>query len=227
MTFKDCVGGGWHDLIGDEENKQYFKDIFAFLRKERSERKIYPDNAMDIFSVFRNTSPDTVRIVVIGQDPYPEGSYDGRAFSNFPWTIHVSRSLENILKEVNDDIYDGQQLSTSPSLVRWEKQGVMLLNRVLTVVENTPDSHSNIGWEIFTSTVISKLSEYKDNIVFMLWGNNAQKIISDIKNPDNHLILLSGHPSPLSANRGYWFNNKHFSQANDYIIKHKLDYIKW
>jgi len=160
--------------------------------------------------------------------PYPDGSYDGRAFSNHPWTINISRSLDNILKEVREDVYDGWDIKQSPSLERWEKQGVFLLNRVLTVSEGAPASHRKFGWERFTDIAISKLSEYKPNLIFMLWGTEAQKIIPMIQYPENHLILKASHPSPLSANTyGGWFGCKHFSQANEYLIQNKIDYIEW
>jgi uracil-DNA glycosylase len=223
------LGEGWNRLIGDQLKEPYFRELCSRIRESKQKTKVYPEDISSALQVFRNTSPNTIKILVIGQDPYTGGEYDGRAFSNYPWTLNISKSLVNILKEVKDDCYDGWDIKQSPSLERWEKQGVFLINRVLTVEENTPNSHKGIGWEKFTETAISRLSEYKPNLVFMLWGSEAQKAISIIKQPENHLILIAGHPSPLNVNRNptSWFGCKHFSKANDYLLKHKLDFIVW
>ena len=223
------IGSGWYDLIGKEFKKQYFTNMVEYIKDRKSIVKVYPENMYDALQVFRNTSPSTIKVVVMGQDCYPDGSYDGRAFSNFPWTRIISKSLEGILKEVRDDVYDGWEIKQSPSLERWEKQGVMLINRVLTVEESNPNSHKGIGWETFVDNAISQLSSFKSHIVFMLWGNEARKILPSIQHQDQHLILMTGHPSPLASNRpgGTWYGCKHFSQANDYLLKNKLDYIEW
>lgn len=158
--------------------------------------------------------------------PYPDGSYDGRAFSNNEEKGTVSPSLKNILKEVEDDVYNGFMLHQNPDLKRWEDQGVFLMNRVLTVVKGKANSHQNIGWEKFTNVVISTLSNNFNNIVFMLWGGNARAVDRFI-NEKNNLVLRTGHPSPLSANRGYWFGNKHFSKANKYLKDNNIQEIIW
>jgi uracil-DNA glycosylase len=219
----------WWELIGEEFKEDYFVSMVNYIKERKTHVKVYPNTMSETLQIFRNTSPSTIKVVIIGQDPYPDGSYDGRAFSNFPWVKNVSPSLSNILKEVKSDIWDGRDIKQSPSLERWEKQRVMLINRVLTVEELTPGSHRKIGWEVVVDNAINKLSTHKQHIVFMLWGNEAQKILPSIQNQENHLILTAGHPSPLSANQtnGTWFGCKHFSKANDYLLKNKLDFIEW
>jgi uracil-DNA glycosylase len=158
--------------------------------------------------------------------PYHGGEYQGRAFSNRESLGKISPSLRNILKEIEDDIYDGFNINQNPDLLRLEEQGVFLINKVLTVRKKSPNSHKGIGWEEFISKVISTLSDTQNNLVFMLWGNNA-KAIKPAIDEKKHLILESGHPSPMSANMGYWFGNKHFSKANEYLELNKKDKIIW
>lgn len=227
---KSALGADWYERLKEEFSKGYMIDLSRFLQQEREEFVVYPCDTHQTFAVFRNTPFNRVRVVILGQDPYHDGSYDGMAFSNTK-SDSISPSLRNILKEVKNDIYDGLDINQdqSPSLKRWQDEGVLLLNRVLTVRQNKPDSHGGLGWEIFIDEVINILSTEKQNLVFMLWGKKAQTIIPVIENKENHLILTCDHPSPLSANRpgATWFGCKHFSQANDYLIKHKLDYIQW
>jgi len=223
---EELVGKDWAVWMKDEFAQGYMIQLSAIIQKEREKYTVYPETTKEVFRVFKDTP--YVNVIIIGQDPYHDGSYDGMAFSNAPWKKSISPSLRNIFKEVRDDVYDGKEIPQSPSLVRWQKQGVFLLNRVLTVRQGEPGSHRNIGWEIFTNRVIEVLSFNRKHLVFMLWGNEAAKIESSIQNKDDHLILKATHPSPTSANTlGGWFGSKHFSQANDYLLKHKLDFIEW
>ncbi len=162
--------------------------------------------------------------MIIGQDPYHGyNEANGLAFS-VNEGINIPPSLKNILKEVKSDI--GKTSINNGDLSIWATQGVFLLNSILTVVENKPLSHKGIGWEDFTNEVIKIISKNASNIVFLLWGNNAKNKIKFIDEQKN-CVLISGHPSPLSANRGYWFNNKHFSQTNNYLISKNKTPIIW
>ena len=226
MEINKLIGPDWAQHIGSEFGKQYMKDLAKFIKEERSKHTVYPDNGADVFSVYRNTSFDSIKVVILGQDPYPDGSYHGMAFSNDGLKSKISPSLQNILKEVEDDVYDGFQLNQNPDLTRWQEQGVFLLNKVLTVRKNKPGSHRGVGWEEFTAQTIRVLNAKRSNLVFMLWGGEARRF-SIYVNRTNHLVLGSGHPSPLSANRGYWFGNKHFTQANDYLRANNMKQIIW
>lgn len=228
MKVSELIGEEWAELIGDEFEKDYMKELSAFITEDRNKETVYPLNSFDTFQVFRSLPPREIKVLVIGQDPYTDGSYDGRAFSNKSTTISISKSLRNILKEVNEDVYDGidKYSNYNPNLERWEKQGVFLINRILTVRKGQPLSHKSIGWEIFTSNVINKLSSVKKHLVFMLWGAFAQEITKDIEKKESHLILTAAHPSPLSAHRGF-FGCRHFSKANDFLLTNKLDFIEW
>jgi uracil-DNA glycosylase len=220
------IGEDWFNLIGKEFYKDYLLDIGMKVAIERKSYKIYPESPEDTFSVFRNLSPSNIKVVIIGQDPYVRGEYDGKAFSNSEDLGKVSPSLKNILKEVEDDVYDGLNLNGSSDLTRWEQQGVFLMNRSLTVREGASNSHLYIKWHEFTNMVISKLSETYPEIVFMLWGANARSVNKYIST-NRHLILETGHPSPLSANKGYWFGNKHFSKANSFLKEVGKTTIIW
>lgn len=220
------LGTEWVKLLGLGFIIKLFVKTGAVVKADRKQFTVYPKNSTDIFTIFRKLPPDKIKVVIIGQDPYHDGSYSGRAFSNSSDTLKISPSLRNILKEVEGDIYDGLKLDQDPCLERWEKQGVFLMNRVLTVRAGQAGSHRNIGWEEFTSMVISKLSEKQEGIVFLLWGADAKKIMPKIFG-HKHLILVSGHPSPLSANQGFWFGNKHFSQTNTYLKEHNKKEINW
>ena len=220
------IGNGWYKILKDEFKKEYMHDIAEFLKKERKKYTIYPKTNEGIFSVYRNTPFYSVNVVILGQDPYANGAYHGMAFSNRNDYDYISPSLKNILKEVEDDIYHGLNLNEEKDLTRWQEQGVFLLNRVLTVRAGKPGSHFNIGWEHFTTQTIIKLSELKDNIVFMLWGNKAKEMKKYI-DQNKHLVLESGHPSPLSANKGLWFGNKHFSKCNKFLKEHNKNEIIW
>lgn len=223
----ELLGQEWAEVLSDEFEKEYMKKLSEFIKKERNEYTVYPIDTEGVFQVFRRLQPSQIKVLIIGQDPYPDGSYCGMAFSNQN-KRSISKSLQNILVEVWNDIYDGldRYKEFDPDLTRWQSQGVFLINRILTVRKNMPLSHRNKGWEQFTSTAISKLSLIKNNLVFLLWGASAQDLIPDIQNKENHLILTAPHPSPLSAHRGF-FGCKHFSTTNDYLLKNKLDFIEW
>ena len=213
----------WLKVLNNEFNQEYFHNLSYFVKKQYSTKKCYPIGKL-IFSAFDNCSLNNLKVVIIGQDPY-HGPFqaNGLCFSVDSKVVNPP-SLNNIFKEISTDLESVTR--TDGDLIDWSNQGVMLLNSVLTVESGLPGSHANRGWEIFTDNVIRKISDKKENIVFMLWGGYAKKKESLIRN-NNHLILKSGHPSPLSANRGYWFGNKHFSKCNDYLIKNNLSPIKW
>lgn len=222
----ELIGDEWLKLLGMKFAVKLLVNVGATIKADRIKFKIYPDNPQDIFSIFRKLSPSDINVVIVGQDPYHDGSYDGRAFSNPSDRLNPSPSLRNIFKEIEDDIYKGLHLDVDPCLERWEEQGIFLMNRVLTVRAGQPGSHRGIGWEEFTGKVISELSESYKNIVFLLWGADARKSMPYIIGLDN-LVLTSGHPSPLSANQGHWFGNEHFSQTNAYLKKHNKKEITW
>ena len=213
----------WLKILNNEFSQEYFHNLSHFVKKQYSTKKCYPIGKL-IFSAFDNCSLNDLKVVIIGQDPY-HGPFqaNGLCFSVDSKVVNPP-SLNNIFKEISTDLESVTR--TDGDLIDWSNQGVMLLNSVLTVESGLPGSHANRGWEIFTDNVIRKISDKKENIVFMLWGGYAKKKESLIRN-NNHLILKSGHPSPLSANRGYWFGNKHFSKCNDYLIKNNLSPIKW
>lgn len=213
----------WLKVLNNEFNQEYFHNLSYFVKEQYKKKKCYPPGKL-IFSAFDNCSLNNLKVVIIGQDPY-HGPFqaNGLCFSVDSKVVNPP-SLNNIFKEISTDLESVTR--TDGDLIDWSNQGVMLLNSVLTVESGLPGSHANRGWEIFTDNVIRKISDKKENIVFMLWGGYAKKKESLIRN-NNHLILKSGHPSPLSANKGYWFGNKHFSKCNDYLIKNNLSPIKW
>ena len=213
----------WLKVLNNEFNQEYFHNLSHFVKEQYKTKKCYPPGKL-IFSAFDNCSLNDLKVVIIGQDPY-HGPFqaNGLCFSVDSKVVNPP-SLNNIFKEISTDLESVTR--TDGDLIDWSNQGVMLLNSVLTVESGLPGSHANRGWEIFTDNVIRKISDKKENIVFMLWGGYAKKKESLIRN-NNHLILKSGHPSPLSANKGYWFGNKHFSKCNDYLIKNNLSPIKW
>ena len=213
----------WLKVLNNEFNQEYFHNLSYFVKEQYKKKKCYPPGKL-IFSAFDNCSLNNLKVVIIGQDPY-HGPFqaNGLCFSVDSKVVNPP-SLNNIFKEISTDLESITR--TDGDLIDWSNQGVMLLNSVLTVESGLPGSHANRGWEIFTDNVIRKISDKKENIVFMLWGGYAKKKESLIRN-NNHLILKSGHPSPLSANKGYWFGNKHFSKCNDYLIKNNLSPIKW
>lgn len=213
----------WQSLMKDEFSKDYFNRLTDFVTSEYQNHQCFPKEAA-IFSAFEHCSFEQTKVVILGQDPYHgEGQANGLCFSVHDQVL-LPPSLKNIFKEIESDL--GHPFPETGNLERWAKQGVLLLNATLTVRAHQAGSHQRKGWEKFTDAVIAKLSEEKQNLVFMLWGGYAKRKGKKIDG-DNHLVLRSGHPSPLSANRGYWFGNKHFSKANGYLIAHGESPISW
>ena len=212
----------WKAVLREEFDKEYFSRIAAFLHKEKNEGKtIYPPGPL-IFNAFRLTPFDKVKVVILGQDPYHgPGQAHGLSFS-VQDGVPLPPSLQNIYKEITSDI--GTPAPASGNLERWARQGVFLLNSVLTVRAGSPTSHSNIGWQTFTDAVIKTISDKKDGIVFMLWGNYARSK-KPLIDSSRHLVLEAAHPSPLA--RGAFFGCRHFSKANNYLISRGETPIIW
>ena len=217
----DKIGNNWDDILKEEYNKPYFEKLMNFIEDEYSKYTIYPDKN-NIYNALKLTPPDKVKVVILGQDPYiNKNQANGLSFSVQPG-IAIPPSLRNIFREQRKDL--GIIQPNSGDLTKWAKQGVLLLNTTLTVRAGLSNSHQGKGWGIFTDSIIKYLGQ-KENIVFMLWGNNAKakrKLIDSSKN----LILEAAHPSPLSATRGF-FGCQHFSKANNYLIEHNLSPIDW
>ena len=213
----------WHRVLEEELEKPYFKGLMEFVEKEYSQNSCFPLKE-NIFSAFEAAPFQDVKVVIIGQDPYhgPNQAH-GLCFS-VGEDAKIPPSLRNIFQEISTDT--GGDIPKNGNLQRWADQGVLLLNATLTVRAHEAGSHQNKGWEKFTDTVIQKLSENRSDLVFMLWGGPAKKRGKKI-DESKHLILTSGHPSPLAANRGYWFGNKHFSAANGYLESRNKTPIEW
>lgn len=217
------IEDSWKDELKDEFQKPYFKQLIDFVKAEYSNYQCYPKGS-EIFAAFDACPFDKVKVVIIGQDPYHgPNQANGLCFSVHDSVSHPP-SLINIFKEINYDI--GRTNPTSGDLTRWANQGVLLLNATLTVRANEAGSHQNKGWEQFTDAVIQLISTRKKNVVFMLWGGFAKKKLN-LVNTQKHCVLTTGHPSPLSANKGYWFGNKHFSKANSYLSGLGFESINW
>ena len=213
----------WKNILADEFEKPYFKSLIEFVKSEYSQHTCYPKGSQ-IFSAFDSCTFDKVKVVIIGQDPYHGvGQANGLCFSVNDG-IAFPPSLVNIFKEIQTDLE--KPFPASGNLERWAKQGVLLLNATLTVRAHEAGSHQNKGWETFTDAVIQKVSDSNEEVVFLLWGGFAKKKGLKI-NREKHLVLETGHPSPLSANRGFWFGNNHFSKANAYLKSKGRDEIEW
>jgi uracil-DNA glycosylase len=213
----------WKEVLQEEFSKPYFEQLVLFVKREYSENICYP-KGQQIFSAFNHCPLPEVKVVIIGQDPYHgEGQANGLCFSVHDGIPHPP-SLVNIFRELNTDL--GVPYPLSGNLERWASQGVLLLNATLTVRANSAGSHQKQGWETFTDAVIRAVSAHCNQVVFMLWGGYAKEKAKLI-DPAKHCILTAGHPSPLSANRGYWFGNKHFSQANAYLKANGKNEIIW
>lgn len=213
----------WREHVGEEFEKRYFTELAEFVRTEYNNNRCYPPGSL-IFNAFNLCPFDKVRVVIIGQDPYHEpGQAHGLSFSVNDG-VAFPPSLVNIFKEITDDI--GTPMPSSGNLTRWAEQGVLLLNATLTVRAHQAASHQHKGWEEFTDAAIKALSRDRDHIVFILWGAYARskaKLIDTSK----HAILQSAHPSPLSANRGGWFGNHHFSLCNRQLEQWGKGRIEW
>ncbi|MBC9796400.1 uracil-DNA glycosylase [Sinomicrobium weinanense] len=217
------IDPGWKARLQPEFEKPYFESLAGFVRNEYTQHKCYPRGS-EIFAAFDHCRFDDIKVVIIGQDPYHgPGQANGLCFSVNDGIAHPP-SLINIFREIEADL--GTPYPKSGNLERWADQGVLLLNATLTVRAHQAGSHQNRGWETFTDAVIQKVSEEKENMVFMLWGGYAKKKGSKIDR-SKHLVLETGHPSPLSANRGFWFGNKHFSKANGYLESVGKAAIQW
>ena len=216
------IGNDWDLALADEFEKDYFLKISDFIDEEYESKTVYPPYE-DIFNAFKLTPLGDVKVVILGQDPYhEEGQAHGLAFST-PDGRPIPRSLKNIFKEINAE-YDFP-IPESGCLEKWANEGVFLLNTVLTVVEGEANSHSKCGWQTFTDEVIRILDCQNQPIVFMLWGKQAEKKKELIANP-NHLVLITSHPSPFSARRGFLGSN-HFKLANEFLKENNIDEIDW
>lgn len=218
------IHSSWQNILSDEFEKPYFNLLMKAVEDEYQNYVCFPPKEL-IFSAFNQFDFNDLKVVIIGQDPYHgEGEANGLCFSVND-NVKIPPSLLNIFKEINLD-FDTVFLPTSGNLERWAKQGILLLNASLTVRKDLPNSHKHLKWNVFTDTVIKKISDENSNIVFLLWGNFAiqkEKLIDQSK----HKILKSGHPSPMSANQGKWFGNKHFSQTNNYLKSIGKPEIQW
>lgn len=213
----------WQQQLTHEFKQPYFDTLIDFVQREYSANNCFPAYK-DIFAAFNRTSFNDTKVIIIGQDPYHGlNQANGLCFSVLDGVPHPP-SLKNIFKEIALDL--GKKPPKSGNLEQWADQGVLLLNATLTVRAHEPGSHQKKGWEQFTDAAIAKLSEEREDLIFLLWGGFAKKKASLI-NQKKHAILTSGHPSPLSANRGYWFGNKHFSKVNEILRKRQTMPIKW
>lgn len=213
----------WRQHLGAEFDKQYFVELTSFVRSEYLNHTCYPPGRL-IFNAFNLCPFDKVKVVIIGQDPYHEpGQAQGLSFSVADG-VPFPPSLQNIFKEIHDDT--GAPIPASGDLTRWAEQGVLLLNATLTVRAHEAASHQRKGWETFTDAAIRALNADRDHLVFILWGGYARSK-APLIDASRHLVLQSVHPSPLSANRGGWFGNHHFSRANAYLVSNGMEPIKW
>lgn len=216
------LNNDWDDILKDEWEKPYYRQLHNFLKEEYSTRRIYPD-MHDIFNALKYTPFSNTKVCIIGQDPYHgPGQAHGLCFS-VKKGVALPPSLVNIYKEITDDV--GVAMPPYGDLTGWAKQGILLLNTVLTVRAGSPNSHKDKGWEIFTDRVISELNKKETPVVFLLWGANAERKARIITNPI-HKKLITVHPSPLSAYRGF-FGCRHFSKTNEILEQNGMSKIEW
>jgi len=216
------IGNKWDEILKDEFEKPYFKDLMNFVENEYKTKTIYP-YFPNIFNALKYTDYDDVKVVILGQDPYHgTGEAHGLSFSVLEG-VTKPPSLRNIFKELKADLDIDEP--KSGNLVAWTKEGVMLLNSVLTVEKDKPASHQNRGWETFTDEVIRKINEREKPVVFLLWGSFAKSKKELITNK-NHYIIESAHPSPFSANKGF-FGTKPFSRANEFLKQNSQNEVNW
>lgn len=221
ITLNEVLGEEWFKVIGKEFGQSYMTELSSILQKERRERRIYP-HSDDTFRAFKITPYNSIKVVILGQDPYHDGSASGLAFDNSRST-KISPSLRNIFKEIENDCYNGLKLDQDPDLSRWSKQGVFLYNCALTVEEGNPGSHRQL-WVEFTIKVLNELSKNPD-IIWLLWGSHARLYYENGFIKSNN-ILTAVHPSPLSASKGF-FGCKHFSKVNDILKLQNKESIEW
>ncbi len=217
-----AVSNDWNDKLKDEYKKPYYRELYSFVKKEYDTQVVFPPSN-DIFNAFHYTSFADTRVVIIGQDPYHNaGQAHGLCFSVMPPT-EIPPSLQNIYKELHDDV--GCYIPNNGLLTKWAKQGVLMLNTVLTVRAHQANSHAGHGWENFTDAALRALNTKDSPVVFLLWGSPAQRKAELITNP-KHVILKAPHPSPLSAYRGF-FGCRHFSKTNEILMANGMDPIDW
>ncbi len=217
------IESSWKQHLQGEFDKPYFEQLTSAVRREYQQGTCYPPGR-EIFNAFNLCPFDKVKVVIIGQDPYHEpGQAEGLCFSVKPGVM-MPPSLVNIFKEIEDDL--GVPMPVNGSLVRWAEQGVLLLNATLTVRAHQANSHSRLGWQVFTDAAIRALATEREHLVYLLWGGYARGKAQMIDRQRN-LVLESVHPSPLSANRGGWFGNHHFSQCNAYLAAHGIAPVAW
>lgn len=214
----------WKKIFEIESAKEYFKNLMLQVDEEYQNYTCFPPKDL-IFNAFNQFAFEDIKVVIIGQDPYHgEGEANGLCFSVNDG-VAIPPSLKNIFTEINTE-FDRLFFPTTGNLEHWAKQGVLLLNASLTVKKDLANSHKHLKWNVFTDAVIQYISDNTENVVFLLWGSFAQKKGNKI-NREKHLVLETGHPSPLSANRGFWFGNNHFLKTNEYLIIKKKSQIKW
>ena len=217
------ITNDWLPAVREEFAKPYYRQLYQFVKEEYSRTVVYPP-AEDIFNALHFTPLSEVKVLILGQDPYHnEHQAHGLSFSVLPDQKEIPPSLQNIYKELQDDL--GCTIPNHGCLIKWAEQGVLMLNTVLTVRAHQANSHKDIGWEEFTDAAIMALNSQDRPIVFILWGAPAQRKARMLNNP-KHLILKAPHPSPLSAYRGF-FGSKPFSQTNDYLRAHGIEPIDW
>lgn len=219
MNYK--VNNNWDIILKDEYEKEYFKNLLNYINEEYNNKTVYPLKE-NIFKALEYTDYNDIKVVILGQDPYHgEGEAQGLSFS-IPNDIKITPSLRNIFKELKNDLNIER---TNTDLTDWAKQGILLLNAILTVCKDTPLSHKDKGWETFTDEIIKKINEREDPVIFILWGNYARSKKKLITNK-NHYIIESAHPSPLSASRGF-FDSKPFSKTNNILNSINKESIRW
>lgn len=217
-----AIQNDWVEAVGGEFHKPYYKELYEFVREEYNTKTVYPP-ADDIFNALHLTPLKDVKVLVLGQDPYHNvNQAHGLSFSVRPGQ-KVPPSLQNIYRELHDDL--GCYIPNNGYLEKWAKQGVLMLNTVLTVQAHKPNSHQGKGWEKFTDAIIEAVNEQDRPIVYLLWGRPAQRKVPMLNNP-KHLILTAPHPSPYSADRGF-FGCRHFSQANEFLKANGAEPIDW
>jgi uracil-DNA glycosylase len=223
LTIEPKIESSWLAALSQEFRADYFSEIKKKLLLEKSQYRIFPPGA-SIFSAYNMTPLSEIKVVIIGQDPYHGyGQANGMCFSVNEGVPHPP-SLQNIFREVSDNF--DFPYPKSGDLSPWAKQGVFLLNASLTVREGQANAHKDIGWQRFTDATIKAISDQKENVIFLLWGGFAKRKVALI-DKSKHLVLTSGHPSPLSANRGYWFGNQHFLKVNEVLKKRGEKAIDW
>ena len=214
----------WQTNLADEIQKSYFQDLMKAVDEEYQNYTCFPPKEL-IFAAFDYCSFDDLKVVIIGQDPY-HGIHEANGLSfSVNDGVRIPPSLRNIFRELNDDL-GTVFLPTSGNLEHWAQQGVLLLNASLSVRMDSPNSHKHLKWDTFTDAVIQKISDEKEHVVFLLWGSFAKKKGSKIDR-NKHLVLESGHPSPMSANQGKWFGNKHFSKSDLYLNENGICPVEW